>query len=258
MWLTVLFMIGITAEAMTGALSAARERMDLFGVMMVAAVTAIGGGSIRDVLLGHYPLTWVKNPHYVVIVVCAAVISVLIPSLMKHFRKLFLGLDALGLAVFSIFGTRIGWDVGIQQGPAQAFILACVASVITGVMGGVLRDLLCDRIPLVFLKELYAAVSFLATCTYVTLSELGVHDGWAVTITLIVTFVFRILAIRFSWHLPVFDYQEQHYERSQSVRPRLFIHRLKQWRPRRPRQFIRKNSKPVRPDSTAPTIDEGD
>lgn len=217
MWLTVLFMIGITAEAMTGALSAARERMDLFGVMMVAAVTAIGGGSIRDVLLGHYPLTWVKNPHYVVIVVCAAVISVLIPSLMKHFRKLFLGLDALGLAVFSIFGTRIGWDVGIQQGPAQAFILACVASVITGVMGGVLRDLLCDRIPLVFLKELYAAVSFLATCTYVTLSELGVHDDWAVTITLIVTFVFRILAIRFSWHLPVFDYQEQHYERSQSV-----------------------------------------
>lgn len=101
-------------------------------------------------------------------------------------------------------------------------------------------------------------MSFLATCTYVTLSELGVHDDWAVTITLIVTFVFRILAIRFSWHLPVFDYQEQHYERSQSVRPRLFIHRLKQWRPRRPRQFIRNNSKPVQPDSTAPTIDEGD
>ncbi|MGL4769587.1 MAG: trimeric intracellular cation channel family protein, partial [Plesiomonas shigelloides] len=75
MLLTILYLIGITAEAMTGALAAGRRKMDLFGVIIIASVTAIGGGSIRDMLLGHYPLGWVKHPHYIVIVACAAVIT---------------------------------------------------------------------------------------------------------------------------------------------------------------------------------------
>ena len=89
MLLTVLYIIGITAEAMTGALAAGRRKMDLFGVIIIASVTAIGGGSVRDMLLGHYPLGWVKHPEYIMIVAAAAVITTVVAPLMTHLRKVF-------------------------------------------------------------------------------------------------------------------------------------------------------------------------
>ena len=148
MLLTILYIIGITAEGMTGALAAGRHNMDWFGVIFIACVTAIGGGSIRDILFGHYPLTWVAHPEYLVIVCVAALITTRIPYFVERFEKAFLILDALGLAVFSVIGARIGMDFH----PSGA--MAVAGAVITGVFGGILRDIFCARIPLVFQKEL--------------------------------------------------------------------------------------------------------
>ncbi|TCW21185.1 trimeric intracellular cation channel family protein [Dietzia cinnamea] len=209
-FLTVLFLIGITAEAMTGALAAGRERMDLFGVVIVACVTAIGGGSIRDVLLGHYPLIWVENPSYLALVALAAVVTVFVAPLMRHFRVLFLGLDALGLTVFAIFGARIALEMG------HGVVIAVAAAVITGVFGGVMRDLLCDRVPLVFRQELYASIAILAALVFVGLTAVGVPENWGAVITLVVGFSLRVAAIRFKLGLPVFDYYQ---EREQPERP---------------------------------------
>ena len=140
MLLTLLYIIGITAEAMTGALAAGRRKMDLFGVIIIASVTAIGGGSVRDILLGHYPLGWVKHPEYIMIVAAAAVLTTWLAPLMTHLRKVFLVLDALGLVVFSIIGAQVALDSG------HAMIIAAIAAVITGVFGMAIGDVLFLRI----------------------------------------------------------------------------------------------------------------
>ena len=130
MLLTVIYIIAITAEAMTGALSAGRRSMDWFGVILIACVTALGGGSVRDVLLGHYPLTWVKHPEYLVLTCCAALVTILIAKWMKHLHSIFLLLDALGLIGFTIIGCQIALQMG------HGFVVSAVSTTSSGALEG--------------------------------------------------------------------------------------------------------------------------
>ena len=198
--LLTLYLIGITAEAMTGALAAGRLRMDLFGVVMIATVTAFGGGSIRDLLLGHYPLTWVANPEYLLLTTSAALLTIWIAPLMSRLRMLFLMLDALGLVAFTIIGVKVAQSMGLGMP------VAVLAGLITGIFGGVIRDLLCNRVPLVFQKELYAVVSLGSACLFLVLQQMA-WPAWLITLlTLAAGFTVRMLAIRYQWHLPRFEY----------------------------------------------------
>ncbi|EHQ8254247.1 trimeric intracellular cation channel family protein [Campylobacter coli] len=202
--ITILYIIGISAEGMTGVLAAGRHKMDLFGVIFIALVTAIGGGSIRDVLLGHYPLTWVKHPEYIVLICLCALVATKIPRIVSRLESLFLTLDAIGLVVFSILGAQIA----IEQN--HGFIIAISAAVITGVFGGILRDILCMRIPLVFQKEIYAGIAIIAGVIYYTLMVyLQLHALICTLVTLFVGVTARLLAIKYQWSLPIFSYNEE-------------------------------------------------
>lgn len=200
--LLTLYLIAIVAEAMTGALSAGRRGMDWFGVVLIACVTALGGGSVRDLVLGHYPLTWVKHPEYLVLTSAAALVTILIAPLMRHFRSLFQVLDAVGLVAFSLIGCMTALEMGDDM------LVASISGVITGVFGGILRDVLCNDIPLIFQRELYACVSFLSAWLYIWCIFLGVSSEQAILLTLFSGFLLRLLAIRFQWEMPKFVYSD--------------------------------------------------
>ncbi|MFS0825752.1 trimeric intracellular cation channel family protein [Pseudomonas phoenicis] len=201
--LLMLYLIAITAEAMTGALSAGRRGMDWFGVVLIACVTALGGGSVRDVLLGHYPLTWVKHPEYLVLTSLAAILTMFIAPLMRRLRTLFLVLDALGLVAFTLIGCMTALEMG------QGMLVASISGVITGVFGGILRDIFCNDIPLVFRRELYASVSFAAAWFYLGCVHFQVPAEQSMLLTLFGGFLLRLLAIRFHWEMPKFHYDDQ-------------------------------------------------
>ncbi|MGV8916426.1 MAG: trimeric intracellular cation channel family protein [Pseudomonas sp.] len=201
--LLMLYLVAITAEAMTGALSAGRRGMDWFGVVLIACVTALGGGSVRDVLLGNYPLTWVKHPEYLILTSVAALVTICAAPLMRHLRSLFLVLDALGLVAFTLIGCMTALETG------NGMLVASVCGVVTGVFGGILRDIFCNDIPLVFRRELYASVSFAAAWCFLLCTHLALPSEQAILITLFGGFLLRLLAIKFSWEMPKFVYRDE-------------------------------------------------
>lgn len=200
--LVSLFVVGITAEAVTAALSAGRQKMDWFGVVALAALTSLGGGTIRDILLDAYPLTWVETPAFLVIVIIAALITTQLAFLAKHFERIFLTGDAIGLAAFSVLGTQIALELG------HGFVIAAVAAVVTGVSGGIMRDILSDRVPLVFSQDLYASIAILTAGVYMLLLWAGVPENWTIVIALLVAFITRMSNMKNNRGLPVFAYDE--------------------------------------------------
>jgi uncharacterized membrane protein YeiH len=200
-FITLLWLIGILAEAMTGALAAGRKQMDLFGVVIIGCVTAIGGGTLRDMLLGNYPLIWVENVHYLLAIAFASLLTVAVAPVMRYLSKLFLAIDALGLAVFSIVGAQKTLLLGFSP------VVAVVMGLVTGVFGGVIRDILCNQVPLIFKKELYAVISLATATLYIALKGLMLPEWINISLCLAFGFCFRMLSLRYHWAVPTFDYQ---------------------------------------------------
>lgn len=202
MLLHIAYLIAIAAEAMTAALVAGRRNMDWLGVCVIACITALGGGTLRDVLLGHHPLGWVEHPIYLGVTIGAALLTAVVAPIMRKLRTAFLMLDALGLVVFTIIGCNVGITMKLPV------FIVLISGMITGAFGGVLRDMLCGQIPLLFQKELYATVSLLTGLIYVAAQHLGLSHDWAMCIAMAIGFTVRMLAIRYHWEMPKFVYKE--------------------------------------------------
>lgn len=198
--LQTLFVIAIIAEAMTAALAAGKREMDWVGVCLLGCVTALGGGSMRDVLLGHYPLSWVAHPSYLLLTGGAALFTIAVARYMHKLRNIFLFLDAVGLVVFTVIGCNVA--IGLQL----PVVVVVASGMITGCVGGVLRDLLCNSIPLLFRAELYATVSIFTGLLYIGgLSLSWNHDG-VMAVAMASGLALRLLALRYGWSMPKFVY----------------------------------------------------
>ncbi|AKR56693.1 membrane protein [Youhaiella tibetensis] len=197
----VAFYVAIVAQAASAALAAGRRNMDLFGVCVLACATALGGGGTRDVILGHYPLSWVAAPHLLVVVCIAALATVMLSRFMHHLRWTFLLLDALGLVIFS----TIGCDVAISMGLHP--IIVIISGMITGIVGGILRDILCNDVPLVFTGQLYAIVSIIAGGVYYGATVLGMSYDVALISGIAVGMTLRVVAIVYNVEIPKFSYE---------------------------------------------------
>lgn len=183
-----------------------RRKMDLFGLCVVGTVTALGGGSIRDMILGHYPLGWVAHPEYLLFTIGAAVAAALLARLLHRLKSAFLILDALGLVAFTVIGCNIA-------AATDAHVAVVVLmGMVTGVFGGLLRDILCNQVPLVLQRDLYATVSLATGVLYMALLHFDFSLDLATTVAIGVGFAFRLAAIHFSLALPVLEADTSSFE----------------------------------------------
>lgn len=196
MILDCLFVLGICVEAITGAMAAGRKEMDIFGIGMIACIAGLGGGTVRDILFQTYPLTWVQHPEYILYTLGAAFLSLLFSSFLVKFEKLFLILDALGLSAFVILGTQKVLASGFSAP------MGIISGLMTGICGGMLRDLFCNDIPLVFKKELYAVIAILGAFLFIFLNYCGIPKAFNIFLTLSTIFFARLWAIYFHIELP--------------------------------------------------------
>lgn len=206
MLLTIIYLIAITAEAMSGALAAGRRNMDMFGVALIAFVTALGGGTIRDIILGHYPIGWTQHPSYIYLTIGAGLFTMVVARFMHHLKTLFLVLDGMGLVAFTIIGCSVARELDYSTE------VVVMAGMITGVFGGILRDILCNRTPIVLMKELYASVSLLVALLFLGMQYLGIHHDITLLVSFVVGLGIRMAAIYWKWSLPVFSYSSKHWE----------------------------------------------
>ncbi len=193
---SVIEILGTVAFAISGAFSAMQKRLDVFGVMIIGFVTAVGGGTIRDVLIGETPVNWMRDYRLPLIILATIVATVIFKKYIKTLKITLFLFDALGLGLFTIIGVQKGLAAGLNPG-------VCVAlGTITGCFGGVLRDILLNNIPLIFQKEIYATACIVGGTLYILLSH--VDTGIAEMAGVVVVCAIRIVAVKYKLSLPRF------------------------------------------------------
>jgi uncharacterized membrane protein YeiH len=202
MALYLLDLFGVAVFAISGALTAGRKSMDLFGVVVVAVITAIGGGTVRDVLLNDRPVFWIEDPTYLIVILAAAAATLLYAHFRRPPRASLLVADAFGLAVFTFIGAQTAYAAGVSD------LIVVLMGTITGVAGGVMRDVLCAEVPLILRHEVYATAAIAGATVYVVLEEIGAGGPIVAVLPVTTVFLLRLAAIRFDLHVPRFDTEE--------------------------------------------------
>jgi uncharacterized membrane protein YeiH len=192
----ILDFVGTAVFAITGALAAGRKKMDIFGVVVLGCVTALGGGTLRDMILGTYPIFWISNTGYLGVATIAAIGTFISARYWKLPRTVLIYADAVGLAVFTV----IGFQRGLQS--THEYSIGIVMGVTTGVVGGIIRDILSGEIPLILLREIYASASLCGGLLLAILSHFGLPSTFIVFVAALVILIIRLAALHWNLALP--------------------------------------------------------
>jgi uncharacterized membrane protein YeiH len=195
-FLNLIDILGTFAFAVAGGFSAMERKLDPFGVLIIAFVTAIGGGTVRDVLVGNFPVNWLHNGNTILIIFVSAILTMIFGSYLKHLNTALFIFDALGLGLFTI----IGIEVGLKQGFSAGICIAL--GTISACFGGVIRDVLLNKVPLIFRKEIYALACIMGGIAYYLLKQTHLNDDVAKVICILMIFVIRFIAVRYNLSLP--------------------------------------------------------
>lgn len=188
--------LGTIAFAISGVLVAMEKKLDLFGVLIIAFVTAVGGGTLRDMLIGNTPVVWMRESVYIFTILGTVVFAILFVNQLKYLRKTLFLFDTIGIGLFTMVGIEKGLSAELTP------IMCIILGTITASFGGVIRDILCNEIPVIFHKEIYATACILGGVSYFLLIQLPIDGAYAYITAILIIILVRILAVKFHIALP--------------------------------------------------------
>ncbi|WP_298761129.1 trimeric intracellular cation channel family protein [uncultured Psychroserpens sp.] len=196
MFFQVIDILGTIAFAISGVLVALDKRMDAFGVLIIAFVTSVGGGTLRDVMIGVQPVSWMTNMTYVYVIIASAIFAVVLRKQIGYLRRSLFLFDTIGIGLYTVVGIEAGLVAGLHP-------IICIAlGTVTACFGGVLRDILCNEIPVIFRKEIYATPCILGGLTYFLLRNFVADTNFIFVIAGLIVIIIRLLAVRLKISLP--------------------------------------------------------
>lgn len=197
LFIYILDLFGTMAFAVTGAFKAIENKADIVGIVILATITGVAGGTIRDIVLGRFPPNSIMDPIYVVITVATGIVLFFLYSKLKKHWNVFLKFDAIGLGVFTIIGATFAYNLfGLN------FVAIVLAGMLTAVGGGILRDVFVNQVPIVFVKELYASASFIGVVIFYFILFAGADLYIASVVGIVIVTGLRLVAMKYNWNLP--------------------------------------------------------
>jgi len=204
--LLLLDYIGTMVFAMSGVLTAAEKRLDLFGAMFIGVVTAIGGGTTRDLLLGVQPVTWLQSDNYIIVILVGLFLAVLFRRVLAQLRRTLFLFDTIGIGVFTVIGVEKALLFDMHP------LVAVLMGMTSAVVGGVIRDTLTNDLPLIFHREIYATACIGGAVIYIFLRWIGLDSVLNQVFTVVAIISIRLLSIHFNWSMPILtmpDYKDE-------------------------------------------------
>lgn len=194
----ILEILGTASFAISGALSAMNRKLDVFGIFIIAFVTGIGGGTVRDILIGNTPVTWMDNIIYIYLIGIVSILSIIFRTKINYLKTSLFLFDTIGLGIFTIIGVETGIRNNLDP------IISIALGVMTGTFGGVIRDILCNEIPVIFRKEIYATACLIGGLVFIILHKLGVEKEIIYIVTSLIVISIRLVVVKFKISLPSF------------------------------------------------------
>ncbi len=189
-------LLGTVAFAISGVLVAMDKRLDLFGVFIIAFVTAVGGGTLRDLLIGNTPVAWMLESTYIITIIGTVILAIIFREKLRYLRKSLFFFDTLGIGLYTMVGIEKGLNANLLP------VMCIILGTITASFGGVIRDILCNEIPVIFRKEIYATACVVGGLSYFLLRKLPLGDEYVYLASFLIVIGIRLVAVKYKIALP--------------------------------------------------------